>query len=54
MASRITNRSSTFRPYGPPPDAAKAAPLSSDVIREGPNDSIVAAIRPHFAGHGKV
>ena len=28
---QLTNRSSTFRPYGPPPDAAKAAPLSSDV-----------------------
>jgi hypothetical protein len=27
----LTNRSSTFRPSGPPPDAAKAAPLSSDV-----------------------
>jgi len=27
----LTNRSSSFRPFGPPPDAAKAAPLSSDV-----------------------
>ena len=25
------HHSSTFRPFGPPPDAAKAAPLSSDV-----------------------
>src|SRR6056297_2440030 len=30
-ARNITNRSSTFRPFGPPPDAAKAAPLSSNV-----------------------
>jgi hypothetical protein len=27
----LTNRSSSFRPFGPPPDVAKAAPLSSNV-----------------------
>ena len=30
----LTSRSSTFRPFGPPPDAAKAAPLSSDVMQK--------------------
>ena len=32
MAERITIRSSSFRPFGPPPDAANAAPLSSNVM----------------------